>query len=304
MFIEEYLEDLRRERFTPRAIVTCARRTAAHARRQIDANPSAVRSVWSVALGFFAAAFVAAVTLALAGERRLAEVFFLETALVIVPTFALVTLHIGLLRDESGYRLSALNVPITLTLMRVVLLPGVVRFVLDRRFALALAAFLLASASDIADGWIARRTRQITRLGTLLDPLFDIVFNLTLFCALARAGLLPAWVAGVATVRYGLLLVGAAGLYVFVGPVRVQPTGFGRMTGVLMAALVGLLMLVHALRGSIGDALLPLTRVALGVLLSATLAQVAVIGVYNLRTMRGKSEATGRVVGDVRWGAR
>ena len=41
----------------------------------------------------------------------------------------------------------------------------------------------------------------------------------------------------------------------------------------------------------------------LGVLLSATVVQILLLGWYNLRVMRGKTEAQGRVVGDVRWGA-
>jgi cardiolipin synthase (CMP-forming) len=303
MLIEEYLQDLRREHFAPRSVFRYARRVAAHVRAELDANPSAVRSIWSTALVFFAADFLAASALALAGMRPLASEFFVDTALLIVPTFTFVTLHLDLLRDPAGYRLSSLNVPLALTLLRPVLLPGLTLFLLDRHFALALAVFLLAAASDVADGWLARRMHQSTRLGQLLDPLVDIVFNLTLFAALSLSGLLPSWVAWVAVARYSLLLVGGASLYLFVGPVRIQPTFFGRMTGVLIAALIAMLTLLRAVRGPYADALAPLTSIALGVLLSATVAQVVVLGWHNLRVMRGKHEARGRVVGDVRWGA-
>src|SRR5512134_2519213 len=108
VFIEEYLRDLRRDRFTPAAILLYARRVAGRVREQIYANPGAVLSVWSVALGFFAAAFLAAVGLALYYDRQLAADFLLHTALWILPTFALVTLSLDLLRDRNGYRLSAL----------------------------------------------------------------------------------------------------------------------------------------------------------------------------------------------------
>jgi hypothetical protein len=91
---------------------------------------------------------------------------------------------------------------------------------------------------------------------------------------------------------------------VFVGPVRIRPTLFGRLTGVVMSALVGLLTLLHVVRGSLAERLTPLTEIALGVLLIATVGQVIALGWYNLRTMTGKVEAPGRVVGDVRWGAR
>jgi cardiolipin synthase len=304
LFIEEYLQDLRRDRFTPRAMLRYARRVARRVRENMVANPGGVRSVWSVALAFFVTAFIAAVMMALHYDRRLAYDFFLDTALGILPAFALVTFHIGLMRDRDGYRLSALNLPTALTLLRIVLVPGIVLFLTERQFALALAAYLVAAVSDIADGWLARRWRQITSLGTVLDPLVDIIFNLAIFAGLMAAGLVAPWVFGVALVRYGILLVGGAWLYLFVGPVRIRPTLFGRLTGVVVSALVALLALVHVAQGSLAERLAPLTEIALGVLLVATVGHVVALGWYNLRTMTGKAEAPGRVVGDVRWGAR
>jgi len=304
MFVEEYLQDLRRDRFAPPALLLYVRRLAQRVRGDMVANPGAVRSVWSLALLFFAAAFLAAVALALTHDRHLAYDFFLATSLGIVPAFTLVTLFIGELRDRDGYRLSALNVPIALTLLRVALLPGVVMFLEERHFGLALAGYALAALTDVADGWLARRWRQVTTLGMVLDPIVDIVFNFAILGGLWAAHLLPGWVFWVAAMRYGVLLVGGAGLYIFVGPVRIQPTLFGRLTGVLVSALVSLLMLLTVAPGALAERLAPLTEIALGVLLSATVAQVAALGWYNLRVMTGKVESQGRVVGDVRWGAR
>jgi cardiolipin synthase len=304
VFIEEYLQDLRRDRFALPALLTYARRLAQRVRGDMVANPGAVRSVWSLALLFFTAAFLAAVGLALAHDRHLAYAFFLATSLGIVPAFALVTFFIGELRDRDGYRLSALNVPIALTLLRIALLPGVVMLLEQRHFLLAFSGYALAALSDVADGWLARRWGQVTTLGMVLDPIVDIVFNFAILGGLWAARLLPGWVFAVAATRYGVMLVGGAYLYIFVGPVRIQPTLFGRLTGVLMSALVMLLVLLTVAPHAIADRLTPLTEIALGVLLSATVAQVAALGWYNLRVMTGKVESQGRVVGDVRWGAR
>ena len=304
MFVEEYLRDLRQDRFSPAALLLYVRRVGARVRDQMVANPAAVRSVWNVALGFFAATFLAAVAMALVYDRHLAYDFFLHTALWIVPAFAFVTLYLELLRDQEGFRLSALNIPVTLTLLRIVLVPGLALFLLDEHYQAALIVFGLAALSDIADGWLARRWKQTTRLGAVLDPLVDIVFNLALFFALGASKLLPMWVFGVAAARYGVLLVGGAYLYVFVGPVRIYPTLFGRLTGVVMAGLVALLILLHAVGGHLRERLSSLTVIALGVMLSATVIQVLVLGWYNLRVMSGAAaEARGRVVGDVRWGS-
>jgi cardiolipin synthase len=305
VFIEEYLRDLRRDRFTPAAMLLYARRVAGRVREQIYANPGAVRSVWSVALGFFAAAFLAAVGMALFYDRQLAADFLLHTALWILPTFALVTLSLELLRDRNGYRLSALNIPVTLTLLRVVLVPGLALFLIEGHLLAALIVYLLASLTDVVDGWIARRWNQVTRLGTILDPQVDIVFTFGLLFALARAHLLPDWVFGLAVLRYAILLVGGTCLNLFVGPVRIYPTLFGRLTGIVMTALIAMLLLVHTLGGHPRERLETLTVIALGVMLSATVIQVLVLGWYNLRVMTGAAEAaSGRVVGDVRWGAK
>lgn len=304
MFIEEYLQDLRRDRYSPRALVVYVRRAFGRARGQLVANPGAVRSVWSVALTFFSAAFVSSAAMALAHERQLGYDFFLWTALGMLPVFALVTLHLDLLRDRDGYHLSALNLPTALTLLRVCLAPGMVLFLARHRYPLALAAFLLAGLSDVLDGWLARTWKQITRLGTLLDPIVDIVFNLALFWGLERARAIPSWVLAAAVLRYAILLVGGACLYLFVGPVRIRPTLFGRLTGIVTTALAAFLMLLHVLRGAWVESLAPLTVIALGALLVATVGYAVALGWFNLRTMTGKLRAPGEVVGDVRWGAR
>ncbi len=304
MFIEEHLKELRAERFSPPALARYARRVGARIRESVVANPGAVRSIWSVALAYFALAFLAAVWLALHDDRELAKDFFLATSLGILPGFALLTAHVEFLRDRDGYRLSAINVPTALTMLRATLVPGIVLFLVERRFGLALGCYLLAACSDVLDGWIARRFGQTTRLGTVLDPIVDIVFNLSVLAGLWSADLLGGWVFAVALLRYGILLVGGAGLYLFVGPVRIQPTFFGRATGVVMTGLVGLLTLLHVASGPLAARLHTLTEVALGTLLVATVGQVVALGWYNLKVMRQPESVPGRVVGDVRWGPR
>jgi cardiolipin synthase len=301
MFIETDLQELRRQRFAPGAVKEYVLALSRHVRANWDANPGAVRSVWSLALVFFAVDFLASAAVALRLEPKLGVKLFLLAATVILPSFAGVSASIDLLRDRNGFRLSAINLPIALTLLRLAMLPGILVFLLERHFLLAFSAFLAAAASDVADGALARKWDQCTPLGTVLDPIVDIVFNLGIFAGLFAARLLPGWVVAMAGLRYGILLVGGAWLYLFVGPVRIQPTLFGRLTGVVMSALVGLLVLLHVLRGALAARLVPLTETALGVLLAATVVQVIVLGWHNLRVMTGKVEATGRVVGDVRW---
>jgi cardiolipin synthase len=303
MFIEEYLVELRRDRYALPAWARYARRVGERVRADWLAAPGAVRSIWAVALAYFAGAFLLAVAISLAWDRAFAELFFVGTALWMLPSFAFVTLFVGQLRDTDGHRLSGLNLPLMLTLARVSLVPGIALGLVERHFGWALGLYVFASLTDVLDGWLARRWRQTTPLGTVLDPVVDIVFNLTMLAGLSAAGLLAHWVFHVAVLRYGVLLVGGAGLYLFVGPIRIRPTGFGRMTGVVMTTLIALFTLLVAVRGPIGEGLTRLTEVALGVLLSATVVQVVALGWYNLRVLTGAAQRAEKVVHDVKWGA-
>src|SRR5207248_6961178 len=56
-----------------------------------------------------------------------------------------------------------------------------------------LAIFLLAAITDFFDGFFARRSNKITRLGALLDPIADKLLMSTAFISLVELGLTPAW---------------------------------------------------------------------------------------------------------------
>src|SRR5206468_13097081 len=91
VFIEEYLQELRRDRFTPAAFARYFRRVAQLARENLDANPGGARAVWSVALGFFAVAFMASAAVALSVDRWLASGTFLWPLVWIALAFGAVT---------------------------------------------------------------------------------------------------------------------------------------------------------------------------------------------------------------------
>lgn len=98
----------------------------------------------------------------------------------------------------DGLRLTLLrvNLPNALTLLRIFLVPFLVVVLLtkfDGREIVALAIFLVATATDFFDGWLARRRREITTLGTLLDPIADKLLISAAFISLVEVGLAPAW---------------------------------------------------------------------------------------------------------------
>ena len=89
-----------------------------------------------------------------------------------------------------------INLPNALTLLRIFLVPFLVVVLLtkfDGREIVALGIFLIATATDFFDGWLARRRGEITTLGTLLDPIADKLLISAAFISLVEVGLAPAW---------------------------------------------------------------------------------------------------------------
>lgn len=87
-----------------------------------------------------------------------------------------------------------MNTANKITMFRVVLIPlFVVLCYREARWA-ALAVFLLASLSDFADGYIARRYNQITDFGKFLDPIADKLLVTSAMLLFVEQGRMPAWV--------------------------------------------------------------------------------------------------------------
>jgi cardiolipin synthase (CMP-forming) len=110
---------------------------------------------------------------------------------------------------------------------------------------IATAVFLGIFLLDAVDGYIARTRRQITKLGTLLDPLADkavLVSALILLCGPAAENAfyphLPVWFVLVAVSRDAILVIGALMIQSIIGNVNVQPRITGKITTFFQGAIV------------------------------------------------------------------
>ena|SRR2546421_685400 len=99
-----------------------------------------------------------------------------------------------------------MNLPNLLTLLRIFFVPLLVAALLaddstwgwQRLFPIsrelfALAIFLIAAATDLLDGYLARRWGQITTVGTLLDPIADKLLISAALVSLVWSHRTPAW---------------------------------------------------------------------------------------------------------------
>ncbi len=92
----------------------------------------------------------------------------------------------------------SLNLPNFLTLVRILLIPVFVVIFLaptPDRSVLAAVIFTVAAVTDLLDGYIARRTGQVTKLGKLLDPLADKLLVLSALILLVNIDRVSALVA-------------------------------------------------------------------------------------------------------------
>jgi len=121
-------------------------------------------------------------------------------------------------KDRALLRKKAvrLNLPNFLSLCRLGLVPVfcVVFFLPDERAHLwAAGIYALASITDVADGFIARKWNQITRLGRVLDPLADKLMTFSVIICIAAAGLIPVWAVVVFFCKEALMGLGALSMY-------------------------------------------------------------------------------------------
>ena len=139
-----------------------------------------------------------------------------------------------------------MNFPISLTLLRIFFVPLLVVLLLTKGENLdlwAVGVFLLAAITDFLDGYLARRHRQITRLGVLLDPMADKLLTCSAFISLVELGYVPAWmvviIVGREFVVSGLRATAAAEGFVL------QASELGKTKMVLQVAAITALVLEH-----------------------------------------------------------
>lgn len=99
-----------------------------------------------------------------------------------------------------------ITIPNLISIMRLLLVPGVVLAMLQARWEWAFAGFVVAGISDGVDGFIARQFNQHSRLGAYLDPIADKLLLVSVFIVLGISGELPLWLVVAMVSRDGLII--------------------------------------------------------------------------------------------------
>ncbi len=131
-----------------------------------------------------------------------------------------------------------MNIPNSLTIFRILLIPVFVGLLLYERYEYSLGILVLAGLTDGLDGIIARVANQRTQLGAFLDPLADKLLLSSGFITLAILHALPLWVAILVVSRDLILISGALLVQLTESRVELSPTLLGKGTTVLQLVYV------------------------------------------------------------------
>jgi CDP-diacylglycerol--glycerol-3-phosphate 3-phosphatidyltransferase len=111
----------------------------------------------------------------------------------------------------------------------------------------ALGIFILAVISDAVDGYVARKSRQVSKAGLVLDPLGDKLLLMGAFIILSPASKLPIkfplWVTLIVVTRDAIILLGTLIIYMVKQHIEIHPSRWGKLaTSFQMFAVIVVLL--------------------------------------------------------------
>ena len=174
-----------------------------------------------------------------------------------------------------------MNLPNSLTVTRICLVPLLVVVLLTKfegRQILGVptefvgaAIFALASLTDWADGFLARRRKQITPLGQVIDPFADKLLTSAAFISLVQMGLAPAWMVAIVIGRE--FAVTALRSLTYARGVAIPASRLGKVK--MIAQVVAILALILSSAGEAAEGLWWVGQVALWVVVITSLISAA-----------------------------
>jgi len=184
------------------------------------------------------------------------------------------------------------NLPNTITVLRVGVVPVLLMLPLaEHKEGSELIAwcFIVGALTDLLDGWLARRGKQVTSIGKLLDPLADKLLVSTALIVLLAMGRIPIWATWMVVVIVGreLAVTGLRGIASAGGQV-VAASWLGKTKAISQNIAIGALIFHYSTLG------LPAHSIGMVFLAVATGLTLWSGYVYFADYFRGRSEAEQR----------
>jgi cardiolipin synthase len=145
---------------------------------------------------------------------------------------------------------SILTIPNLLTFLRMALIPVFASLLFYGYSGTALLVFIVAGISDGVDGFVARRFKQETELGTIIDPIADKLLMTTAFIILTMPNVLqparhlpvPFWVTAAVIGRDVLIITVAGAINIMTGFRGFKPSWLGKLSTLVQVVAVGLIL--------------------------------------------------------------
>lgn len=191
-------------------------------------------------------------------------------------------------RDRSEGDYGVVTVPNVITILRLLLVPGVIYALLLRRTDWAFAGFIVAGASDAIDGFVARHFNQRSALGSYLDPMADKLLLVSVFVMLGLMGELPLWLVIAVVSRDGLIVCAVVLSTVMGNPVAMKPLLVSKANTAVQIVLAAVALAELAFQTQYGP--IRLVLILLSGLLTVTSAAAYLVGWLRHMNGYGKSE--------------
>lgn len=168
-----------------------------------------------------------------------------------------------------------ITIPNVMSLFRILLIPLIVwLYCVKREYKWTVAVLLLSAATDIVDGWIARRFNMVSNVGKILDPVADkLTQGITLLCLVSEFPLL---------VILFLVLIAKETVMVVTGVLAIKKTGLvcgADWHGKATTCLLYLTMMTHIFWHDIPPAL------STGMMVSCIAVMLLSLTLYTIRNL-------------------
>lgn len=147
-----------------------------------------------------------------------------------------------------------MKLPNFISFGRLLCVPVEVYLLIELAYVAAFSLFVLMVISDGLDGYLAKRNKQTSELGAILDPLADKALLVSVYVTLGLQQGLPSWLVVLVVFRDLLIVGGVIVLFLVRMKVRMKPLIVSKINTAVQMALVTLILAEFALSFDFGMA--------------------------------------------------
>lgn len=139
-----------------------------------------------------------------------------------------------------------MNVPNFLSLLRIILVPVIIIFLIQESYKESLIVFTIAGLTDIFDGLLARALNSQTKVGAFIDPMADKLLMASCFITLSVVGLIPSWLTVIVISRDFIIVFGMVILSMMSIKYEMKPVFISKVTTAFQLATIFFVLLFRA----------------------------------------------------------